>query len=152
MLIAEMALGECQQFLARTGFGRLGCAHNNEPYVVPIYFVYENDRLYGFSTFGRKIEWMRENPRVCVEVDEIATHSSWVSVILYGRYQELPDTPEYSSERHHAYELFEKRTHWWEIAHSVRGHKPAPSIYYRIDIVNMTGQWAAPNPIKPDRP
>ena len=87
------------------GFGRLGCARDNQPYVVPIYFAYEPDHLYGFSTFGRKIEWMRANPRVCVEVEEVASHFSWVSVILNGRYQELPDTPECSSERQHAYPL-----------------------------------------------
>ena len=50
---------------------------------------------------------MRSNPKVCVEVDEVTGHSSWVSVIISGRYQELPNTPEHSSERRHAYSLLE---------------------------------------------
>jgi len=28
-------------------------------------FSYEPDCLYIFSTFGNKIEWMRENPKIC---------------------------------------------------------------------------------------
>jgi uncharacterized protein len=151
MLITEMASKECREILARTGFGRLGCSHNNQPYVVPIYFAYEPDHLYGFSTFGRKIEWMRANPRVCVEVDEIATHSSWASVIVDGRYQELPDNREYSSERHHAYKLLEKRTLWWQTAHAARqlqAHEPFPPIFYCIHIDTMTGHCAAPDPVE----
>ena len=54
MVITEMTSKECQEILARTGFGRLGCTRNNQPYVVPIYFAYEPDHLYGFSTFGQK--------------------------------------------------------------------------------------------------
>ena len=101
MLITEITSEECREILAKTGFGHPGCSHNNEPYVLPMYFAYETDYLYGFSTFGRKIDWMRTNPRLCVEVDEIASHSSWASVIINGLYQELPNTPQHSSERRH---------------------------------------------------
>ena len=66
----------------RLGYGRLACACNNRPYIVPIYFVYDDDRLYCFSTLGRKIEWMRENPLVCVEADEVRGHDDWTSVIV----------------------------------------------------------------------
>src|SRR5579863_2995953 len=99
MLIREMTVKHCQEFLARTDFGRLACVHDNQPYIVPIYFAYEPDRLYGFSTLGQKIEWMRSNPRVCVEVDEVSSTRSWSSVIVSGRYEELQDTSEYISER-----------------------------------------------------
>ena len=96
MLITEMTSEECRELLARTGFGHLGCTRNNEPYVVPMYFAYETDLLYGFSTFGRKIEWMRANSKVCIAVDEIASHFSWASVIIHGRYQEILNTPEHN--------------------------------------------------------
>jgi uncharacterized protein len=152
MLIKELTAKECGEVLTRMGFGRLGCARDNQPYVVPIYFAYEPDHLYGFSTFGRKIEWMRANPKVCVEVAEVASHFSWVSVILNGRYQELPDTPEYSSERQHAYTLLEKRTLWWQTAHAARQlqarHEPFPPIFYCIHIDDMTGRRAIPDPVE----
>jgi Pyridoxamine 5'-phosphate oxidase len=63
--ISEMTEKECREFLVHSSFGRLACARENEPYIVPIYFAYEPDHLYGFSTFGQKIEWAaRSAPQV----------------------------------------------------------------------------------------
>jgi nitroimidazol reductase NimA-like FMN-containing flavoprotein (pyridoxamine 5'-phosphate oxidase superfamily) len=146
MLITQLTTEECRELLARTGLGHLGCARNNEPYVVPIYFAYETDYLYGFSTFGRKIEWMRASPKVCVEVEEIASHDSWASVIITGQYQELPNTAEHNSERSHAYTLLEQRTLWWQIAKAageLRTTQPLPMIFYRIHIDAISGHRAA---------
>lgn len=39
MLIHRMTKAECLDLLARSRLGRLGCAHQNQPYVVPIYFA-----------------------------------------------------------------------------------------------------------------
>ena len=134
MLVKDIPVKECQELLTHIGFGRLGCARNNRSYVVPIYFAYEPDHLYGFSTLGKKIEWMRLNPRVCVEVDEITSHTSWTSIILDGRYEELPDTPEYRSERDQAQKLLEKRFMWWQTAYAAEQrrsrNKPSPTIFY----------------------
>src|SRR5215475_13308167 len=105
---------ECRDLLARLGAGRLGCARYNQPYVVPIYFAYEPDHLSGFSTVGQKIEWMRENPLVCVEADEVGTHNQWASVVVLGRYEEFPDTPEYTELRRQAQSILGKRAMWWQ--------------------------------------
>ena len=56
MVINEMTKEECGAFLAKTSLGRLGCSLDNQPYVVPIYFVYEPDYIYVLSTFGQKTE------------------------------------------------------------------------------------------------
>ena len=93
MLIREMNAQECRDLLARLGTGRLGCARNNQPYVVPVYFAYEPDRLYGFSTAGQKIEWMRENPLVCVEADEVHSHNQWASVIVSAAMKSCRTSP-----------------------------------------------------------
>lgn len=37
MLIHELSESECRKVLAGTNLGRLACAHDNQPYVVPIY-------------------------------------------------------------------------------------------------------------------
>lgn len=55
MLIDKMTSQDCTDLLARAGFGRLACARDNQPYIVPIYFGYQPDHLYGFSTSGQKI-------------------------------------------------------------------------------------------------
>jgi len=37
MLIHEMTEHECRTVLGRISFGRLACARNNQPYVLPVY-------------------------------------------------------------------------------------------------------------------
>jgi nitroimidazol reductase NimA-like FMN-containing flavoprotein (pyridoxamine 5'-phosphate oxidase superfamily) len=149
MLIEEMTVKQCHEFLVRMDFGRLGCVHDNQPYVVPIYFAYEPDRLYGFSTLGRKIEWMRSNPRVCVEVDEVIDTKSWNCVIASGRYEELPNASQYVSERQRAYKLLEKRFLWWQTAYAAEqprhAHQPSLTILYCIHVAEMTGRRAEPD-------
>jgi nitroimidazol reductase NimA-like FMN-containing flavoprotein (pyridoxamine 5'-phosphate oxidase superfamily) len=56
--------------LTRLGHGRLASACNKRALCRSIHFAYDADRLC-FSTLGRKIEWMWENPLVCIEADEV---------------------------------------------------------------------------------
>jgi uncharacterized protein len=81
---------------------------------VPFYFGYADNCLYSFSTVGRKIDWMRINPLVCVEADEIRDSEHWASVIAFGRYEELPDMPEWKNERAIAHKLLAHKPEWWE--------------------------------------
>jgi uncharacterized protein len=148
MLVREMSKRECRDLLERLGFGRLGCASKNQPYVVPIYFAYEPDHLFGFSTEGQKIKWMRANPLVCVEADEVVGQDDWSSVLVLGRYEELPDSPKYAALRLHAHSLLEKRSLWWRsaIASSQTRDaavRPLP-IFYCVHIDEMTGHRASP--------
>lgn len=68
---------------------RLGCIVNGEPYVVPINCHLEGDRLYSHSLSGLKISGLRENPRACVQVDEIESDLRWRSAIAFGKYEEI---------------------------------------------------------------
>ncbi len=152
MLIRKLTPQECQEMMTRSVFGRLGCASDDQSYVVPIYFAFEPDRLYGFTTVGRKIEWMRKNPKVCVEVDEVVDHFQWMSVIVTGRYQELPDTVEFRSERKHALMALEKRLLWWQTALAAkqlptRYETPEP-LFYCISIDSMTGLRSTPDAVE----
>jgi nitroimidazol reductase NimA-like FMN-containing flavoprotein (pyridoxamine 5'-phosphate oxidase superfamily) len=101
MVIREMSREECLRVLAGGRLARLACARENQPYVVPVYLAYHEASacLYGFTTPGQKVEWMRANPLVCVELDEVAAYDQWVSVIATGRYEELPETPGSNGER-----------------------------------------------------
>jgi uncharacterized protein len=149
MLVRDMNQEECRDLLVRLGFGRLGCASNNQPYVVPIYFAYESNCLFGFSTAGQKIEWMRTNPLVCVDADEVLGQDNWTSVLVFGRYEELLDNPKYAARRLNAHSLLEQRTFWWReaIATSQTRNeelRPVP-ILYCIHIDKMTGHRASPD-------
>jgi uncharacterized protein len=112
MVINEMTGEECRSFLGHASLGRLGCSNENQPYVVPIHFAFEDGYLYVFSTFGQKIRWMRANPKVSVQTDEIQNQGEWISVIVDGEYEELPE-PQYTAECKHAGSLLAKRRYWW---------------------------------------
>lgn len=75
MTIQEITEKECREVLAHGPIGRLGCCHDSQRYVVPVYFAYEDGDVYSFSTLGQKIEWMRMNSKVCFQVDEITNRS-----------------------------------------------------------------------------
>ena|SRR5215472_9231006 len=153
MMVSTMSPEECRDLLARFEFGRLGTAHQNQPYVIPIYFAYDGrDHLYSFTTLGRKVEWMRSNPLVCVEVDEVLSHFRWSSVVVLGRYEELPDTPPYREARLQAQARLEKKALWWQTAlaaSQVRGEShEANALFYCIHIDEMTGRRATSDPVE----
>jgi nitroimidazol reductase NimA-like FMN-containing flavoprotein (pyridoxamine 5'-phosphate oxidase superfamily) len=145
MVIDEMAENECRDVLVRATIGRLGCSLDNQPYVVPVYLACEPGHVYVFSTIGKKIEWMRANPKVCVQIDEIMSPSQWVSVLANGRYQELLGA-QYEAEHAHARELLGKRHEWWLNALAERRRTSddlsVESLFFRIDIDSMTGLCA----------
>ena len=152
MLIRNLTPKECQKMMARNVLGRLGCSRDDQPYVVPIYFAYEPHRLYGFATVGRKIKWMRKNPKVCVEVDEVVDHYRWTSVIATGRYRELPNTAEFKSERLHALMALEKRMLWWQTAVAAKQlptrNETSEPVFYSIHIDSLTGVRAIPDAVE----
>jgi len=135
--------------LARLGFGRLACASNNRPYIVPIYFSYVADRLCCFSTVGRKIDWMRLNPLVCVQVDEIHGHDEWASVIIFGQYVEIPNGPEYAESRGHIRSQLQRRSLWWQSGYPASQIRRTPkhpiSVFYYIQIEEISGVRATPD-------
>ena len=153
MLIQELSSQASLDLLARTRLGRLACTQGGQPYVVPVYFAYDDHSLYSFATVGKKIEWMRANPLVCVEVDEVVSPQQWVSVIVFGRYEELPDAPEWQRARAFAHTLLQQTAMWWEPAYvrTILGGAPRSlePVFYCIHIVHTTGYRAGLEPVSP---
>lgn len=149
MFIHEMTADECRQALRKSTVGRLGCALNDQPYVVPIYFAFDGQHLYGFTTVGQKIEWMRANPKVCLEVDERTNSEEWMSIIVFGHYEELPDEPHLIAARAKAHQLLQQRVMWWEPAYMSKAHREGyhslVPVFYRLHIVRMSGHRATPD-------
>ena len=150
-MITELTTQESLGVLARTQLGRLACSKGLQPYVVPFYFAYQDKRLYGFSMPGQKLDWMRANPLVCVEADQMR-REHWTTVVVFGRYKELPDTDETESERALAVALLQKRPEWWEPGREkIAPCGPAPvtaaevaPVFYRIDIAKISGRRSGP--------
>lgn len=146
MLVHNLTQAECREVLARVSHGRLACVRGHQPYIVPvaIYHDPDEDFIYGFSTLGQKIRWMRANPRVCIEVEEIVTRTQWTTVVAFGRYQEIPRAGVGAALRRRAGELLAKQSEWWlpGAAKLVASDEHGVSILYRIRIRRMTGRRA----------
>lgn len=148
MLIHELSREQCLAFVGNKRFARLGCAWKGQPYVMPIRVARDGNHLYGFATVGQKVAWMRKNPLLCVEADEIESLQKWCSVIAYGRYVELPRTPEYDKERHHAHTLLWPDEEVWEPGYArtiTHGKTQAlEPVHFRVDLTEVTGRRATP--------
>ena len=152
MLIHELTPMQCAEVLDRIHVGRLGCTKNGQPYVVPVSFSFDRERgcVYSFSTVGQKVLWMRENPLVCLEVDDIQDTNHWQTVIIFGRYEEIQDSPEEAEARQRAEALFQQRVEWWlPAAGKVASHERHAVVVYRIHIDRITGRRTARSPSSP---
>jgi nitroimidazol reductase NimA-like FMN-containing flavoprotein (pyridoxamine 5'-phosphate oxidase superfamily) len=87
----ELSREEIDEFLRTQRIARLGCYAGGETYVVPLIYAYDGEAVVAVTTEGRKVAMLRENPRVCVEVDEYDRdgRGSWRSVIAQGLFEEV---------------------------------------------------------------
>ena len=96
---------EVEEILSNALVGRLGTCLNNIPYITPVNFVYDKDKIYFHSALeGRKIENITSNPNICFEIDEIksiipgqrpcATTTEYKSIIIFGNIQIVTDIEE----------------------------------------------------------
>ncbi|HSE23129.1 MAG TPA: pyridoxamine 5'-phosphate oxidase family protein [Pyrinomonadaceae bacterium] len=69
--------------------GRLGCVDQEGPYVVPINYLLDDGEIYSHALPGKKINAMRAEPRVCLQVDHIQDDLHWSSAIVFGRFEEI---------------------------------------------------------------
>jgi len=125
---------------------RLAFARNNDPYLVPVSFGYDGERLY-FHTApkGRKIDFIESNRRVCFEFetdvalvknpdDACAWSFSFQSVIGSGTVSELVST----EEKTHA--LNQIMLHYSGREWDIPDHRAATTRVWRIDIDEITGK------------
>jgi nitroimidazol reductase NimA-like FMN-containing flavoprotein (pyridoxamine 5'-phosphate oxidase superfamily) len=147
MLIHELTREECFEVLGRNALGRLACVQDAQPYIVPVCFNLDGGYLYGFATVGQKVHWMRANPLVCLEVEEISDRRHWTTVLAFGSYEELTDSAEHAAAQQRAQQLFAARDRWWEPATGKTTSREAhAAVLYRIDVHRLTGRRTSPSP------
>jgi nitroimidazol reductase NimA-like FMN-containing flavoprotein (pyridoxamine 5'-phosphate oxidase superfamily) len=96
-MINNLSREESFALLRASSLARLACIADGEPYVVPVNYACDDVSIIVHSLPGKKIDAMRSNPRVCVQVDEIKDQFNWTSVLAFGAYKEV--TGEAASER-----------------------------------------------------
>ena len=146
-MLGKLSELQIERFLQSQIVGRIGCHANGETYVVPISYAYDGTYIYAHTYEGKKLDMMREEPRICFEVDTLRDLSEWKSVIGWGEFEELKDP----DERKHALQILMDRN--LPILSSVTMHLSADwpfhsddtdytdGVVFRIKLVDKTGRF-----------
>jgi uncharacterized protein len=89
MSIGKLGKTDALAILRKGTLGRLGCIAADWPYVVPVNYYFDGENIYIHTLPGKKLDALRANPRVCLQVDEIKDSYNWRSVIAYGTFEEV---------------------------------------------------------------
>lgn len=144
MNVQRMSYDECIALIKRQWLARIGCADRNVPYVIPVQYSYSGDKLYGFTLPGKKLDIMRRNPHVCVQIDQLKNRHSWKSVVVDTRFVDL-STEECREEKDQAWSLLAKRTDWWEPGAlkptgKIAEGPPNTHIFFALEIIDLSGR------------
>ena len=67
----SMSLNDVKEFLTIAPVGRLRLSLNDHPYVVPLNYVFFDEKIYFHCSIeGQKLYYLKRNHRICFEVDE----------------------------------------------------------------------------------
>jgi len=147
-MIGKLTEQEIEEFLKDNLWGHLGCNDGFNTYVYPTNYLYDGKYITCHSQPGFKIQVMRQNTRVCLQVDVVKDDKNWESVMVLGEYQEVFDEREY----YDAMKAFDDRRLFLKISGSAlvpRANEEAnmllkndirPTIY-RIVISEKTGMF-----------
>lgn len=81
----ELSSDECIALLSSARYGRLGLSLDDKPYVIPMSYVYSDDRIFLHSRGdGKKVDFVSKNPHVCFQIDNL-DKNRWSSVLAYGK-------------------------------------------------------------------
>lgn len=90
-MIVDLTKAECEKIVAANRYAHMACCDGDEPYLVPITYVYDGGFFYGFTHEGRKIELLRKNPKMCVQVENVKGEREWESAMCWGLFEEVTD-------------------------------------------------------------
>lgn len=127
---------EATKLLSRKCIARLGCITEAGPYIVPVSYYYADGCVYSHSLPGLKIDALRQDPRACLQVDEIESNVRWKSALAFGTYEEVKP-----NERS---DVINRLLHSFPMLTPVESALaddagPSPVIVFRIRIDRVTG-------------
>jgi len=156
-MIGKLTSEEIENLLHQQFIGHLGCQDKDTVYVVPISYAYEGGNIYCHSLEGQKVAMMRNNPKVCFQVDEMKDMANWKSVITWGNFEEIDD----EMERRKALHILSARR--LPISSSITTHlghtwpfmdedaKGITGLFFRISLKEKSGKYesssVSPQPI-----
>jgi nitroimidazol reductase NimA-like FMN-containing flavoprotein (pyridoxamine 5'-phosphate oxidase superfamily) len=139
---------QIDQVLRSEVVGHLGCFHEGKVYVVPVSYVYDGECIYGHAAEGMKLRMLRANPQVCFQVDHIENLTNWVSVVVWGAFEELANDAQKQAMR-----LFLDRMEPLQVSETALSPHRAPAgvpaldlqgqlmVFYRIRLTERSGRF-----------
>ena len=135
MNIGKLGNTDALAILREGTLGRLGCIASGWPYVVPVNYFFDGKDIYIHTLPGKKLDALRDNPRVCFQVDEIKDSYNWRSVIAYGTFAEVSNE---ETRENVLTKLYSRMPHMTPVeSRLVDGVKE--TIVFRIKVEEVTG-------------
>jgi hypothetical protein len=145
LVLGELNDREIDIVLHEEKLGRIGCHSRGLTYVVPVSYVFDGSNVYVLSAEGMKVQMMRENPRVCFEVEQIAHWTKWKTVLAWGTFVELEGEEAEAAKmllRSRLTPLIEFESKLAEQEHPrLPGIADRPTTIYRIALEERTGRF-----------
>lgn len=151
-MIKNLETQDSLLLLGSNYIGRLAYISQAAPSIVPITYYYDqsSNSVISYSGEGHKINAMRKNPLVSIQVDEIVETDNWKSIAVHGTFDELHGT----DAKYHLH-LFtegvrslanqlEKRDFKSIDEFSSKMPTNKVPIVYRIKIIEITGKLREP--------
>ena len=90
-MIKNMEASACLKLLDSKYIGRLAYISGKSPYIVPVTYFRDPEEqcILGYSAKGHKIDALKENGAVALQVDDIQSIQQWRSVLVHGQFEEL---------------------------------------------------------------
>jgi nitroimidazol reductase NimA-like FMN-containing flavoprotein (pyridoxamine 5'-phosphate oxidase superfamily) len=146
-MLGQLTETKMKSILSSQVLGRLACTDGKHPYVVPVTYAYDGKYIYGQTNFGKKLNLLRKNAHVCLEVDLMTSIRNWKSVIVYGKFEELKDKKTKKARKRLFNRVFplmtSSRIHPFEhgVTENVDDSTRVKDVMYRIKIKKLTGRY-----------
>jgi len=135
MSISKLGDRDSLAILREGTLGRLGCIAADWPYVVPVNYFFDGRDIYIHTLPGKKLDALRANPRVCLQVDDIKDSYNWRSMIAYGTFEEVSNE---ETRENVLTKLYSRLPHMTPVeSKMVEGAKG--TVVFRIKVEEVTG-------------
>ena len=137
-MIQELNKTDAEKLIEKCNFGHLACVlKKGEPYLVPINYLFLEGNIYVHTLPGKKLNALRANGKICLQVDEIQNDCRWQSAIAFGEFEEINEPQQRLKILQKFSEKFERLTP--VEAMSEENWKDSPIVIFRINIRKITG-------------
>lgn len=146
--MTDLKSNESLRILRNNYIGRLAFISEGKPFTVPITYFFDpsDNSILSYSGQGHKIDAMRKNHSVSLQVDAIVSVHNWESALVHGTFEELKSSDAKQKLQEFAKGvkriLLSKERKEVEFINefSSKQYSGENSIVYRIKILEITGK------------